>query len=153
MAKKIGKANSTLRNWESGRTVVQGALQVRAIADSLNVSVDWLRGIAPIDDIHVIKNTANDDSTNPVAHVVDRDLTYSYVDYGEVINPEDYQITEVEAPDMELKKVGDEVVFSKLADPQLHLIVNRVEYDSNGEKTRESGTFVRILMKPQKNPK
>ena len=152
LAKKIGKANSTLRNWESGRTVVQGVLQVRAIADSLNVSVDWLRGIAPIDDIRVVKSADIDDSANPVAHVGNDDVTYNYVDYSEVINPEDYEITEVEAPNMETKKVGGEVVFSKLADPQLHLIIDKVEYDSNGEKIRESGTFVRILMKPQKKP-
>ena len=53
---------------------------------------------------------------------------------------------------MEVKQVG-EVVFSKLADPQLHLIIDKIEYDSNGEMIRQSGTFVRILMKPQKNPK
>ena len=152
LADKIGKANSTLRNWESGRTVVQGILQVRAIADSLNVSVEWLRGEIPLDDVRVSKSADGDDSTNPVAHVVNRDVTYEYVNYSEVINPEDYEITEVEAPNMQIVKVGDEVVFSKLADPQLHLIIDKVEYDGNGEKIRESGTFVRILMKPRKKP-
>ena len=139
MSEILGVSLSTARSWEKGELYPRQEIQFVGIASLLGVSVEWLKGEVPIDQLPV-GESAGSKTGDTAMENEQQDV----ISYEGPVDLSQYVVHEVLGVGMQVIHEKGQGVVIPLKKPEVHFVV-KSQIFKNGVKVREEGEFVRVF--------